>query len=271
MKTLRAFSLALALTPALAVPQLLHAQSPRISEIVEARMKPGWQTDAGTYIAALHLSLAQDWITYWRHPGESGIAPRFDWSESDNLSQARVHWPEPRLFMSSGFHSIGYAGEVVLPIEVTPQIPGTPVELVGIVKLGVCDDICIPADLPLRLTISGEGARVPAIEQALDSRPRAARAAGLRDVACTVEPHSRGLRLSAALELPRQGDDEFVLVEMTGPARPSRALSSSRNGSAITGESVFQMDGGAIDRSSVRVSVVSEDGMLVHQGCSLGN
>ncbi len=271
MKTLRAVSLALALTPAVAVPQLLHAQSPRLSEIVEARMKPGWRTDAGTYIAALHLSLAQDWITYWRHPGESGIAPKFDWSGSGNLAQARVHWPEPRLFISSGFHSIGYAGEVVLPIEVTPKRPGAPVELTGTVMLGVCDDICIPADLPLNLSITGAGAHDHRIAQALDSRPGSARAAGLRDVSCTVEPHTGGLRLSAALDIPRQGDDEFVLVEMAGPAYPSRAMPSSRNGASITGESVFQMQGGAIDRSSVRVSVVSESGMLVHQGCALDN
>ena len=79
------------------------AQVPRPSDIVAAEVLPGWRTEQGTIMAALHLRLARDWITYWRHPGESGIAPRLDLSGSGNLAEARVHWPAPRLFTKAGF------------------------------------------------------------------------------------------------------------------------------------------------------------------------
>ncbi len=267
MRITRAFCLA----ALLAAPLSLHAQPKHLSEIIEAQMRPGWQSDSGTHIIALHLKLSPDWITYWRHPGESGIAPRFDWSGSRNLARARVHWPEPKLHISAGFLSIGYADELVLPIELTPERSGQPIELDGSVLIGVCADICIPVDLPLRLALSGPGKRDATILEALDRRPREARSAGLRGVDCDIAPDKRGLRLSAVLDLPQQGSREFVLVEPGAGALPSRALSTERNGASISGESLLQSGAGGIDRSAVRVSIVSENGMLEHRGCSIGN
>ena len=42
---------------------------------------------AGTQRGAVHragieIRLAPGWKTYWRYPGDSGIAPRFDFSQS---------------------------------------------------------------------------------------------------------------------------------------------------------------------------------------------
>ena len=75
---------------------------PRPSDIVAAEIRPGWRTEQGTIMAALHLRLARDWITYWRHPGESGIAPRLDLSGSGNLAGARLHWPALALVYQGG-------------------------------------------------------------------------------------------------------------------------------------------------------------------------
>lgn len=260
----------LSLVAALILPQALQAQAPHLSEIIDARMRPGWLTDQGTYMTALHLRLSRGWMTYWRHPGESGIAPRFDWSGSRNLAGARIHWPEPRLFLSAGYRSIGYKNELVLPIELTPEQAGRPIKLDGTVLLGVCDDICIPVDLSLRLNLSGPGTRDQRIADALASHPREARAAGLRSVACDVSPYRRGMRLSAALDLPAQGTQEFVLVELGGAAMPGRALPAERSGDAITGHTLLQTRTGGINRSAVQVSIITEHGMLVHQGCTLG-
>lgn len=267
MKQFRALSLCLALC----LPQAGFAQAPRLSDILDAQMRPGWKTEQGTHIAALHLRLARDWITYWRHPGESGIVPEFDWSGSRNLAHARVHWPEPRLFVSAGFRSIGYADEVILPIELTPVRPGQAIELDGVMTLGVCNDICIPVDLELSAMIEGQGRPDRAIAAALSSRPGAARSAGLRNVTCEIAPDRRGILLSAALDMPRMGAEEFVLVEMTGGYQSGRAMPTERHGDALTGHMLLPSGTGAIDRSAVLVSVVSERGTVVHQGCSFNN
>ncbi|WP_439562126.1 protein-disulfide reductase DsbD domain-containing protein [Roseinatronobacter sp.] len=261
-----------ALAAALLTPFAAKAQSPVPSELVQAGIRSGWKTESGTYIAALHLKLSPDWITYWRHPGESGIAPRLDWGASSNLAQVRIHWPEPRLFLKSGFNSIGYTGELVLPVELTPHDPAAPVGFDATLSIGVCDDICVPVDLRVQTTLTGSGAHDSAIAAALTDRPGAARTAGLRGVSCNLDPDSRGLRLSVQMDIPSTGNQEFLLVELPGQGLRSHILPSSRSGGTITGQTRLRSKSGqvgAIDRSAIRISLVSENGTLGHQGCSL--
>lgn len=253
-------------------PATAQAQSPKLSDILDARMRSGWQTEAGTHMAALHLRLAGNWITYWRHPGEGGIVPMLDWSSSRNLAGARIHWPEPRLYSKAGFASIGYSREIVLPIELTPTDPALPMELDAILSMGVCDDICIPVDLSLKLGVSDTGMPDGLIATALTRRPRAATGAGLRDISCTLTPEKRGFRLSAYLTLPQQGEEEFALIELAGNPVRSSALPSERTGDTLIGHTLLRVKAGdAIDRSTVRISIVSENGVVQHQGCTLSD
>ncbi len=254
----------------LSLPVPAFSQSPRTADIVAAQMRPGWQSDTGAHIAGLQLRLARDWMTYWRHPGESGLVPRLDWSGSDNVAKARIIWPEPRLYFKSGFASIGYSGEVTLPIEVTPERPGEPVDFNAILSVGVCNDICIPVDLSLQMALNGAGAHDHAIATALDQRPSAARAAGLRAVECTLTPDKKALRLTANMDIPPAGAREFLLIE--SPGQPVRALPSARAGNVLTGHGLIRAASGAgIDRSQIRLSVISERGVLTHQGCAMSD
>ena len=266
---MKIFCSVLALCAAL-LPVAAPAQSPRLGEIIDARMRPGWQTERGTHMAALHIRLAGDWMTYWRHPGESGIAPQLNVAGSRNLANARIHWPEPRLYFKAGQASIGYMRDVILPIELTPEDPGLPLELDARLLIGVCDDICIPVDLALTLNVHDTGRPDGMIATALTRKPRLARQTGLQTVSCTVTPEDRGMRLSVSLTLPPQGHVEFALVEMAGSTVFSRAMRSERTGDTITGHSLLRLKPGeAIDRSAVRTSIVSENGVVQHQGCAL--
>ncbi|MDD7972380.1 protein-disulfide reductase DsbD domain-containing protein [Roseinatronobacter alkalisoli] len=263
---------ALALAAALLSPFAVQAQSPAPSDLVQAGIRPGWKTASGTYIAALHLKLSPDWITYWRHPGESGIAPRLDWGASSNLAHVRVHWPEPRLFLKAGFNSIGYAGELVLPVELTPQDAAAPISFDATLSIGVCNDICVPVDLRMQTSLNGGGQHDSVIASALTHRPGTARAAGLRGLTCALDPDSRGLRLSVQMDIPSTGNQEFLLVELPGQGARSHVLPSHREGGTITGQTRLRTKSGqvgAIDRSAIKVSLVSENGTLSHQGCSL--
>jgi DsbC/DsbD-like thiol-disulfide interchange protein len=111
-----------------AAPAAAQALPP---QIVHAELRPGWQTEDGTHLAALHLRLAEGWKTYWRVPGDAGIVPQFDWSRSQNTASVRARWPRPMIFSQNGYRSIGYEGELVLPLEVVPQQAGKPVALQG--------------------------------------------------------------------------------------------------------------------------------------------
>ena len=44
-----------------------------------ARFLPGWTDAEGRRVAALELVLEPGWKTYWRSPGDAGLAPVFDW------------------------------------------------------------------------------------------------------------------------------------------------------------------------------------------------
>ena len=266
MKLFRMLSVLAALLGAHAA----HAQVPRAAEIVQAEMRSGWLAENGAHLAAVQLRLAPGWMTYWRHPGESGLVPQLDWSGAQNVAQARIIWPEPRLYIKAGFASIGYTGDVILPLEITPQDPSRPVEFSATLSLGVCEDVCIPVDLGLHTVLNGRGMHDHDIAAALDRRPSAARAAGLHHVACSLTAEGRALRLSAQMQMPRRGIQEFLLIEL--PGQPLRALPSERIGDTLVGHSLMRVSGSpAIDRSAVRLSVVSERGTVVHQGCAMSD
>lgn len=82
--------------------------------------------------------------TYWRSPGDFGVPPRFDWSGSVNVGGLDVRWPAPERFEDGAGYSIGYVGEVVIPISVMPVDPARPVMLVLKLEYAVCDKICVP-------------------------------------------------------------------------------------------------------------------------------
>jgi DsbC/DsbD-like thiol-disulfide interchange protein len=257
-----------ALAFALCLAQPLDAQTIHPSDVVEGTFRHGWRAESGAQIAGFHLRLTEGWMTYWRHPGESGIAPSVDWSGSGNLANLRVHWPEPKLYIKAGYNSIGYKTEVIFPIELTPLDPSQPVQLRATLSVGVCADICIPVDLYFDQVIGGPGQRDRGIAAALDSRPRSA---VLREVSCDLHPHNKGAMFQAAATLPVMGAREFLLVELPGIA--AQPVPSQRQGERLTGEVFLRARDGrlpAIDRSQVLVTIVSETGAVQHQGCSLG-
>jgi DsbC/DsbD-like thiol-disulfide interchange protein len=83
-------------------------------------------TGSGTNVdIGLQLQLTPGWHTYWRMPGDAGIAPTIDWQGSDNLARATIAWPEPqRLPPLGGVETIGYMDGVTLPVTITLARPG---------------------------------------------------------------------------------------------------------------------------------------------------
>ncbi|MBT3305823.1 MAG: hypothetical protein HN377_05000 [Alphaproteobacteria bacterium] len=111
-----------------------------------------------TMTLGLQFKLQPGWKIYWRSPGDAGFPPEADWSASENLKSAAFRWPAPERFSVIGLETLGYKKEVVLPITVTRTDAAQPLQLAGAVRYLVCDDICIPYDAKLKLTINpGDG------------------------------------------------------------------------------------------------------------------
>ncbi len=144
--------------------------------------------------AGIEIALEPGWKTYWRMPGDAGgIAPMFAFEGSKNLMSATVLYPAPRRMTDATGDSVGYKSSVVFPVRVVAQNPAEPIELAVQLEYGICREICVPAELPLALTIAG-GLSSPAPEplaKALVGVPSKASALKPRDpvlAAARVDP-----------------------------------------------------------------------------------
>ena len=256
--------LALPLLLALTLP--VHAQSQE--DVLNAQLLPGWQMPGGNYMAGLDLTLAPQWKTYWRAPGETGIPPEFDWSGSRNVASVRLHWPSPQVILLSGMQSIGYHDALTLPLEVTPLDPGQPVQLHLQMRLGICKDICMPAALTLTTPLGG--ASDARIAEALRQGPVRGDAAGLARLACDLSPIDDGLHVVARIEMPVQGSPETVVFEAADKSVWVAEASAIRSGNVLTAATDFVPPQGApfaLQRSDVTVTVIGQGHSVEIKGC----
>ena len=240
------------------------------AELLHAELLPGWRTAEGRHMAALSLTLAAGWKTYWRSPGEAGIPPLLDFAGSGNLGAVRLHWPSPEVFEVNGMQTIGYLDRLILPIEITPQEAGRPIEIRLAVDLGVCRDICVPATLDFVASLPASGQPDPAIRAALASGPHGAAAAGLTAIHCAVAPIRDGLSMTTAIRMPSLGPDEAVVIEPADGSIWVSQSQTSRDGAMLTATTdLVPPDGApfALDRSTLRVTVVGSKGAVEVTGC----
>lgn len=231
---------------------------------------PGWQVSDGVEMGGIRIRLDPGWKTYWRAPGDAGIPPQFVWSGSDNLRAVRIHWPTPEVFDTAGMQTIGYTGEVILPVELFAKDPDQPVSVQGEALLGVCKDICIPANVGFGTDVGSDPAHgAAAITAALESRPQTARVR----ITCTVAPISDGLRLTAEVVLPSQGQDEVAVIEVGRPDIWVSEAETARQGDVLKVQADLVPPNAApfsLDRSKVRMTVLGQKGAADLIGCDGG-
>jgi DsbC/DsbD-like thiol-disulfide interchange protein len=170
--------------------------------------------------AGIEIKLDPGWHTYWRDPGDSGAPPKLDFSGSDNVKSVTVLWPAPQRFPDgAGGHSIGYFDHLILPLRVEPANTAKPSSLQLKLDYDVCDNICVPVESDLKLSLSGNGAEDMAIEKAEVRVPRRValgrsnQTESLADMAIT----DKSLAILSAHRVPGDGHDR-VVVEVAAPA-----------------------------------------------------
>ena len=140
------------------------------------------QSGADSLRAGIEIKMQPAWHTYWRYPGDSGVPPRFSFSGSDNLATVKVLYPAPHAFTDEVGTTIGYKGNVILPLRVFPRQMDKPVTLRAKIDYAVCDRLCVPVEAHLELTLSSAGgADNPALAaaEARVPKPVSAAEAGL--------------------------------------------------------------------------------------------
>jgi DsbC/DsbD-like thiol-disulfide interchange protein len=246
----------------------------RFAAPVTAEVLPGWIQEDGSRMAALRLTLEPGWKTYWRAPGDAGIPPQFDWSASRNLGAVSIEWPAPKVFDQSGLRSIGYEDTLVLPLRIEPATAGAPVRVRAEMQLGVCSDVCVPYELQFDAEIADDNRKpTPAIAAALAQRPYSASEAGVRGAKCIVSPTTQGLQIEVRVTMPSAGDPEHVVIEPgAGEIWVSEARTKRHGDSVVAFAELVHVTGGpiALDRSSVRITVLGSKHAVDIEGCTAG-
>jgi DsbC/DsbD-like thiol-disulfide interchange protein len=248
-----------------------QAQGIGTSSKAEISLLAGWGEADGGRLAGLSITLEPGWKTYWRTPGETGIPPTFDWSESRNVGAVEVIWPAPTVFLTYGFSTLGYKNHVTLPLRVKPVDPDAPISLRLGFDYGVCEEICIAehADVALDIAPGAAAESGPQIAEYLARAPMGAVEAGVVTAACAVRGAGAERRFDARMTFdPPLTRTPMVVVE--GPANMWFGPSDTAvEGADLTATAEVQVYGEApwIGRDSLRMTVLAENEAIDIRGC----
>lgn len=110
-----------------------------------ARIRFQAERDQNRIQGLLTVELKPGWKTYWRSPGEGGVAPKISWPEGVTDSWS---WPVPSRFDISGMTTQGYHDKVTIPI-VLDGVKGDALD--GTLTLSTCSNVCLLTDYPVHL------------------------------------------------------------------------------------------------------------------------
>ncbi|AQX27633.1 MULTISPECIES: protein-disulfide reductase DsbD domain-containing protein [unclassified Bartonella] len=119
------------------------------SEGGRARLAITSSSLSGVKNGIIEITLKPKWKTYWRNPGNSGMAPFFNFNQKVSYE---IFYPTPQLYKTENDWSLGYKNKVVLPFNVS----GSNENLSGSLTLGMCDEICIPFNIDFNFYSSNQ-------------------------------------------------------------------------------------------------------------------
>lgn len=253
-------------------PASAETRAALADSVMNLTVLQGYRTRSGTHMAALRVTLQPGWKTYWRAPGEGGIPPKFDWSGSENIKSVKFHWPSPKVAFVNGLRTIGYTDEVIIPVEFSLHRKAAATTLNGRVDLGVCKDICVPLSLSFSANLPvGSTKPDPLIRAALKKLPMSAAKAGVKNVTCTIEPITDGLRVIATMTLPSTGGKEVAVIEAPDQSIWVSEAITKRGGNTLTATSEMVPPSNApflLERSKIRITVIGAHHAVDIMGCT---
>ncbi len=133
-----------------------QAQTPE--RHVQLRLMPERTAVKGgeTILIGIEQAIVPDWHTYWANPGDSGESMRITWDLPDGFRVSVLRWPLPERIKIGPLVSFGFKDRV-LPVQkltLPETLPDGPLVLTAKTETLVCDEICIPENDTLTLTLN---------------------------------------------------------------------------------------------------------------------
>lgn len=126
-------------------------------------VKPGSQVTA-----ALELTMADGWHTYWRNPSEPGgpgTRTKLMWKLPAGISAGEIQWPVPAQLTEPAGTTHVYEGKVLLliPLQIASNAPSGDVEINARATWLECQHECVPgrAELSVRFKVGSSDTPSP--------------------------------------------------------------------------------------------------------------
>lgn len=240
--------------------------------LISIEVLQGWRTETGNHMAAIRIALEDGWKTYWRAPGGIGIPPTFSWKGSKNLASVQIHWPSPKVYVQDGIRTIGYKGELILPVEITPLIKGQTIKVKSQVQFGVCSDVCIPVTSRIEAVLPHDAvSHKDVINAALVARPVSGKASGVRSVSCQVDPTADGLKITANIRFKQNAPNvQQAVIEYSYPSIWIEQATLKQSGKSMTAKAdlvSYSSDPFFLDRSKLRLTLIGKARAIEIVGC----
>lgn len=163
----------------------------------------------------LDVKLEDGWKTYWRSPGEGGVAPSVTWK--GEMPAVDWFWPTPARFEVANITTQGYHDKVTFPMVVHGTLPAT---INGVLTLSTCSNVCLLTDFPFSVTPSVQDPTFAHdYAQAMGQIPLASGltdtlSAGARAGELVVEAHRAGGWSKPGLYLDTVDDVDFGMPQI---------------------------------------------------------
>ena len=155
----------------LLLPTLAHAAESEAVKTARATVTLVSDTDSiapgEPFRVGLRLRLAPGWHTYWKNPGDAGVAPELDLTLPPGATATEIAWPAPDPLREGPIATYAYTGDLLLSVSLTE--PSAPTIVEAQARWLVCKEICVPEQGSFRLNLSS-------------GRPTPSAQAGLFDV-----------------------------------------------------------------------------------------
>lgn len=155
-----------------------------------------------TVWAAVRLEMDPGWHTYWKDPGDSGMATKIQWRLPPGFTAGEIQWPRPEVIAIPPLTDYGYHGEAVLlvPLTAPGRLDSSIVTIAARVDWLECKEICVPGKAELSVELPVAAAPAP--------------------------PTAESARFFAAArsKLPSPGEDPYAFAHQPAPISAAGAL-----------------------------------------------
>src|SRR5476649_2712797 len=111
---------------------------------------------SSTVWIAIRQMIDPTWHTYWRNPGDTGLATSITWELPSGVTAGQPQWPVPERFTTGPIVNFGYRDEAttLVPLHINRDAHVGDFSRVKLFLLE-CQQMCIPENVSLDLDLRG--------------------------------------------------------------------------------------------------------------------